>query len=182
MNWKSLLYPLLPSASRRLHDKRRKGLFYRHFSREGLVCQREQDRVFWDLFLHPEGGGTFLEVGAGDGAAGSQTLGLEQRHGWTGTLVEPGERPRRRAQAVRRCRVEGDAGNGATPESPDLLAVHRPADFPKIWEELRSGRLRPRWVVVENREPDPHWCRWLEGRGYRLKFYFHDDEYFKLEP
>ena len=70
---------------------------------------------------------------------------------------------------------------GEASESPDLLAVHRPTDFPEIWAALRSGRLRPGWVVVENREPDPRWCRLLEEQGYRLKFYFHDDEYFEKE-
>ena len=123
-----------------------------------------------------------MEVGAGDGVVGNQTQGLEQKHGWTGTIVEPMEKPRGRAKAIRRCRVEREARNGEASESPDLLAVHRPTDFPEIWAALRSGRLRPGWVVVENREPDPRWCRLLEEQGYRLKFYFHDDEYFELKP
>jgi len=63
-------------------------------------------------------------------------------------------------------------------ESPDLVAIHRPGEFPEIWKSFQDRRLRPRWVIVENPGPDPRWAGVLEGVGYRLKFFFHDDEYF----
>lgn len=63
-------------------------------------------------------------------------------------------------------------------ESPDLVAIHRPGEFSEIWKSFQGRRLRPRWVIVENPGPDPRWARVLEGVGYRLKFFFHDDEYF----
>ena len=155
-------------------------MLYRFALTEGLECQRQQDRVFWEKFLKPKPGGGFLEVGAGDGVVGSQTLGLEREHGWAGLLVEPRPIPGQRAGKARKCGVLNDVSKFPHHDCPDLLAIHRPAEFPQIWEELGSGRLRPEWVVVENRGPDPQWCRMLERSGYRLRFFFHDDEYFQL--
>jgi len=178
--FKSLWYPLLPSVSIHSHQKRRKGLYYRACPRGGLECQQEQDRIFWEKFLHPEPGGRFLEVG-GDGVTGSHTLGLELKNGWKGGLWEPAEMPRKRAAKVRSCDVL--SGNEILKFSGtiQLLAIHRPSDVPGVWDQLTTGQLRPGWVIVENREPDPHWCRRLERSGYQLRFFFHDDEYFKLE-
>jgi hypothetical protein len=50
-----------------------------------------------------------------------------------------------------------------------------------VWEALRTAKLQSKWVIVENREPDPQWCRLLEGMGYRMKFFFHDDEYYEFK-
>jgi len=181
MNWKGLLYPLLPSWSAGLHTKRRKGLFYRWFPREALLCQTEQDRIFWEEFLHPDWGGVFWEIGAGDGVVGSHTLGLEMGHGWRGTIWEPGNIPRQRAAGVRKCRVEGVPGEWKSQEKPDLLAIHRAEEFRELMKELAAGRLRPGWVVVANAAPDPGWTRRLEAVGYRLRLFIHDDEYYGLE-
>jgi hypothetical protein len=38
--------------------------------------------------LHEKHGGFFVDIGAGDGMTGSNTLWLERQHGWTGLLVE----------------------------------------------------------------------------------------------
>jgi len=62
----------------------------------------------------------------------------------------------------------------------NLLAVHQLPESRKVLESLQGTGPRPRWVIVENRVPDPHWCRLLEGVGYRLRFFFHDDEYYEL--
>jgi hypothetical protein len=35
--------------------------------------------------------------------------------------------------------------------------------------------------VIENREGDPQWAQLLEASGYKLKFFYHDDEYFERE-
>lgn len=178
--WKSLVYPLLPSVSRSTHGKRRKGLFYRWCPPEGLECQREQDRCFWSFFLNPEKGGKFLEVG-GDGIIGSQTLGLELLHGWAGA-VHPSERKARaRTKEVRSCRVLEPAESYFNEKSIDLLAIHSPAANKPVFTMMQEGEVRPKWVIVENREPDPQWCRLLEGLGYRMKFFFHDDEYYEFK-
>ena len=74
---KGWIYSQYPSSSAKLHEKRRKGLFYLNVSPEILVCQKAQDRIFWEKFLRPQVGGLFWEVGAGDGVVGSHTLGLD---------------------------------------------------------------------------------------------------------
>jgi hypothetical protein len=177
--WKSLWYPLLPSVSVRLHEKRRKGLFYRCCPPDVLECQREQDRIFWEKYLNPEAGGKFLEIG-GDGIVGSHTLGLELKHGWRGSLGEPGEMPRKRAAKARNCEVLSENGILNLSGTIQLLAIHRPSEFPGVWKQLQTGRFKAGWAIVENRESDPQWCRLLERSGYRLRFFFHDDEYFQL--
>lgn len=176
--WKSLVYPRIPSTSPAAHAKRRKGLFYRWCPQKTLECQREQDLIFWKFFLHPERQGRFLEVG-GDGVVGSHTLGLELLHGWTGAVCVQRGRPEKAARQARRCSVL-DAEKANPVSGPmDLLAAHQLPESRKILESLKGMGARPRWVIVENREPDPEWCRLLEGMGYRLRFFFHDDEYYE---
>jgi hypothetical protein len=65
--------------------------------------------------------------------------------------------------------------------SIDLLAIHQPKEFSEIWKSLEEKKNQPLWVIVENRSPDPKWCRFLEGLGYKLRFFFHDDEYYELQ-
>jgi hypothetical protein len=177
---KAGLYPLLPSLNTAWHQKRRKGLAYRYSPEGVLECQQEQDRLFWSHFLKPGKTGRFLEVG-GDGVVGSQTLGLELKHEWEGALFQPQEVPRCRAKRSRKCRVLGAEEGCPLEEGIDLLAIHRPSEFPVIWKEVSEGRLNARWVVVENREPDPHWAGILERSGHKLRFFFHDDEYYELK-
>jgi len=140
----------------------------------------EQDRIFWSQFLHPERGGTFLEIG-GDGVTGSHTLGLELRYGWSGEFCESEKRPQQTAQGARKCRVAGSLRELSISRPIDLMAIHRPAECAEVWELLGSKDFCPQWVAVENPKPDPQWCRRLERTGYRLKFFFHDDEYYELK-
>jgi len=178
--WKSLVYPWIPSISPAAHAKRRKGLFYRGCRPDVLECQKEQDRIFWRQFLHPEKSGKFLEVG-GDGVIGSHTLGLELLHGWTGTVCVQRGRPEKAARQARRCNVL-DAVKASPVSGPmDLLAVHQLPESRKVLESLKGTGPLPLWVIVENREPDPHWCRLLERLGYKMRFFFHDDEYYELQ-
>jgi len=181
--FKGWFYSQCPSSSAKLHEKRRKGLFYLNASPDILVCQKEQDRVFWKKFLRPRKGGVFWEVGAGDGVVGSHTLGLEIQYGWNGILWEPNPLPRERATRMRKCGVLG-AGERIERESAsqlNLLAIHRPQEFSWIWDRLSARVDQPLWVIVENPEPDPHWTRLLESCGYRKRLFFHDDEYYELK-
>ena len=174
------MYPWLPSWGRGWHEKRRKGLAYRHVPPGVLECQTEQDRIFWEKFLHPEGGGRFLEIGAGDGVTGSHTLGLELLQGWSGEVHVQSGKLQERAKELRTCKVLAEEKEFPEPKRVDLLAIHRPDECPSILVSLKKGQPRPSWVIVENRKPNPRWCRWLERFGYRLRFFFHDDEYFQL--
>ena len=180
---KGWIYSQYPSSSAKLHEKRRKGLFYLNVSPEILVCQKSQDRIFWEKFLHPKMGGVFWEVGAGDGVVGSHTLGLEIQYGWSGVLWEPNPGPRGRATRMRKCGVLG-AGKETEEESVkqlDLLAIHRPREFSWVWDRLSARVNRPLWVIVENPEPDPQWTKLLESCGYKKRLFFHDDEYYELQ-
>lgn len=176
---KARLYPWLPSRAPRWHAKRRKGLAYRIFPEHGLECQREQDRIFWTSFLHPKRGGQFLEIG-GDGVTGSHTLGLELLHGWDGDILLDRKASQLRARGLRKCRL-GVAGKIIEAERRvDLIVVHRPSEFGKALGYFLGGKFPPKWIVVENPEPESSWCQLLEKSGYRLKFFCHDDEYFQL--
>lgn len=176
---KARVYPVVPSVCPPWHEKRRKGFAYRYFPEDGLECQQEQDRLFWSLFLHPEKGGRFLEIG-GDGVTGSHTLGLELFHGWSGAVYAQAGKPLERAKEIRKCRVLAMGEGFSEPEQLDLLAIHRPSESAVVLEALRTAKLHSKWVIVENREPDVHGCRLFESLGYRMKFFFHDDEYYEF--
>jgi hypothetical protein len=178
---KGWIYSRYSSSSAKLHEKRRKGLFYRFVPAEILTCQIEQDRIFWEKFLRPKMGGVFWEVGAGDGVVGSHTLGLEIKCGWEGTNFEPHKHPSLYAAKVRKCRMVATNKEFGSEKKPDLVAIHRPQEFPVIWERLDEGLIAPQWVIVENAQPDPKWCRFLERLGYELRFFFHDDEYYEFQ-
>jgi len=178
--WKALVYPLIPSVFPRAHEKRRKGLLYRWCSSDLLECQKEQNHAFWKLFLKPKKGGEFLEVG-GNGIVGSHTLELELSYGWNGGVQLQGRRSQEQLLKARKCRVLGAGEISAWKSSIDLLAIHQLKEFTEIWKSLEEKKLQPQWVIVENRSPDPKWCRFLEGLGYKLRFFFHDDEYYKLK-
>jgi len=177
---KARVYPLLPSLSLVWHQKRRKGLAYRYSSEDDLECQQVQDRLFWGRFLKPVKEGKFLEI-SGDGVVGSHTLGLELKYEWMGAIFVPFEAPRLQAKRVRKCPVLNAGQNFPIEAGIDLLAIHRPAQFPWVCAEIANGRIDPRWVVIENREGDPQWAQLLEASGYKLKFFFHDDEYYERE-
>ena len=176
-----MLYRFFPSWSKGLHRKKRKGLATRW---PGLECQRTQDAIFWEKFLRGTREGTFWEVGAGDGVTGSQTLCLETEKNWKGALWEPCEGPRETASKHRKGSVIGwhtDPVRALQTKSPnpDLLAVHRPDEFLWVWNVLSAGKITPRWVIVENPDAEVRWASKLLECGYRLVWFFQDDEYFE---
>jgi hypothetical protein len=177
---KALFYPFLPSSSSALHAKRRKGLLYRNVATGVLECQKEQDRIFWEKFLMAQEPGFFLEVG-GDGVVGSNSLGLETILGWKGAFWANQAKLRDRAKSVRKCRILKNPEDLTALNRLDLLAIHSPTEYFNQPNRTDGGLLQARWIIVENREPDPVWCRRLERSGYRLKFFFHDDEYYELQ-
>ena len=178
---KSKIYRHFPSSQPWLHKKRRKGLQRSLASPEVLECQLEQDRIFLDNFLQDLRPGFFWEVGCGDGTTGSCTLVLETIRGWKGILWETLPLPRRSA-TKRRTELVLETPNPDVMlmhPLPDLLFIRRPVEFPWVWTWLEQGKIRPRWSVVENPQPHPNWVLWLESRNYRLRWFFHDDEYFE---
>jgi len=178
--WKGRIYSLLPSRNVSWHGKRRKGLGYRQSPKPPMECQIEQDRIFLQNFLGQWKSGTFWEVGCGDGTTGSCTLVLEQDWEWTGLLVEPFARAARLASGRRKAAVRPDLPRGGE-AAPDLVFIRRPAEFPGFWETLASRRVRPRWLIVENASASPVWSQHAEKSGYRLRWFFHDDEYLEAQ-
>jgi len=154
-------------------------LSYRYFPQAKLLCQVEQDRAFWENFLPAGGTGYFVELG-GNGVVGSHTLGLELLRGWSGVIQTGPAAVHPLAQTVRQCRILGPGESFQPSGRIDLLALHDPSGYPEWWSDLQERKLRPAWVIVENREADPGWGRQLAEAGYQLKLFLHDDEYYRL--
>lgn len=182
VRFKSIVYRALPSFNRWCHGKRRKGLGCLWGENNQLVCQREQDRIFLQHFWKEKKAGFFWDIGCGDGTTGSCTLQLEHL-GWRGLLWE--KMPLARTTALVRRSNPVLGGNPeefkTTGPRPDFLALRRPGEFPWIWDWLRKGVIRPRWVAVENPQPAVNWVRKLEPLGFRLRWFFHDDEYYRFK-
>ncbi len=53
--------------------------------------QDEEDRYAFETFFRNTTGGTYLEIGALDGVALSNTLFFARQKGWKGILIEPGK-------------------------------------------------------------------------------------------
>lgn len=179
MSFKSIVYRALPSLNRWCHGKRRKGFSSLCGGKNPLVCQTEQDRIFLRYFWKEKKVGCFWEIGCGDGTTGSCTLQLEQS-GWRGLLWEERKVPRATAQTRRSSLVLGGDPQEikVTGPAPDFLAIRKPGEYPWIWGWLGMGVIRPRWVAVENPQPALDWVRQLEPCGFRLRWFFHDDEYY----
>lgn len=65
--------------------------------------QAGQDHWLEQNVFKGKRGGTFVEIGAYDGVAGSNCLFFETARGWTGFMVEPSPSLMARAREVRRC-------------------------------------------------------------------------------
>lgn len=178
---KTRIYRLFPSYNPWCHEKRRKGLQRSFAGSEIIECQLEQDRIFLGNFLTKNQTGLFWEVGCGDGTTGSCTLALELHLGWKGLLWEPSSHPRRQA-GIRRSALVMEPENPDVLLNhgiPDLVVIRRPKEFPWVWDMLENKKIRPSWVVVENPRPAIDWVHMLESGNFRLRWFFHDDEYFE---
>lgn len=164
-----------------MHGKRRKGLERQFGQKNLLICQTEQDRIFFKYFLKEPSPGLFWEVGCGDGTTGSPTLYLEQM-GWRGFLWEKQAISRSKAQARRSNPVMGAESATLQSPTPDFLAIRKPGEVSWIWNWLQSTTRLPAWVSVENPRPSMGWLHRLKKRGYLLRWFFHDDEYYCLGP
>ena len=111
----------------------------------------------------------------------NDSLGLETLHGWCGEVhVQPG-RPFERAKKLRKCKVLPTAQLIPEQKQVDLLAIHQPIASAFVWEALKTGKLKSRWAIVENRDPDVHGVHLLQSAGYKLRFFCHDDEYYEIQ-
>ena len=62
-----------------------------------------QDKFFNETYFKNKKGGVFVDIGAHDGVAGSNSYFFEKEHGWTGICVEPRVTPFKKMVEVRNC-------------------------------------------------------------------------------
>lgn len=144
--------------------------FWRVHSRPPVDLQRAERRVFSGggedgvlerLFQTIRPRHRFLvDLGAGDGVAGSSSRNLIVNHGWGGMLVEPGPAGERlqancasldRVRALRALVDPGDVEflleQQKVPRDPDLLIIGLRANDWYVWRSIRD--FRPRVVQIQ---------------------------------
>ncbi len=92
----------------------------------------------------------FVEFGAKDGSAISNTANLRLHHGWTGLLMDAGaphDDPMVRREFITAENIEELFDKYGVPERPDLLSIDIDGNDYWVWKALT--RYRPRVVVVE---------------------------------
>ena len=60
----------------------------------------------------------------------------------------------------------------------DLISARRTASIHRVLESIQGG-LRPRWVILQARDPQPDVFSAMNRAGYRLDHFIHDDEYYR---
>ena len=122
--------------------------------------------------------GTFFEWDAGDGVTGSHAVWLEEV-GWKGVSLE------KRPVAAELLKKNRPASYGpfASSESiswkgVDLVSARRENTINELVGRIANGN-RPRWVILQARDPQPKVFVALNRAGYRLDHFIHDDEYYR---
>ena len=122
--------------------------------------------------------GSFLELDAGDGVTGSHAVWLEEV-GWKGVSLE------KRPVAAELLKKNRPASYGpfASSESiswkgVDLVSARRENTINELVGRIANGN-RPRWVILQARDPQPEVFVALNRAGYRLDHFIHDDEYYR---
>ena len=121
-----------------------------------------------------------MEWDAGDGVTGSHTVWLEEA-GWRGVVRE--ERYVAAALLKRnRPLVLGNLPPGDRGQDPaaELVSARRKETIRNLMERMARG-ARPRWVILQARDPHPDVFRAMTRAGYRLDHFIHDDEYYRLQ-
>ncbi len=91
--------------------------------------QAGQDRYLDEVIFKGKRGGVFLDVGAYDGATGSNTLFFEAMRGWTGLMVEPSPTY---AAAARACRNAPLAEVAIAPKDGEAEFLHITAGYTQM--------------------------------------------------
>jgi hypothetical protein len=122
--------------------------------------------------------GRFLEWDAGDGITGSHALWLEKA-GWNGLSMEGRPGAAEILQKNRPASFVPISGSGRK-EQPmvDLISARRSGSIRQVLESIQGG-LRPRWVILQARDPQPEVFLAMNRAGYRLDQFIHDDEYYR---
>lgn len=170
------LYRFLPVTHLAFYPARRRGLDY-WATRGGLRPVAVAQKAFlleWVAIRE----GIFLEWDAGDGIIGSHTFWLEEA-GWKGFSMEEraeaGERLRQNRPLSFLPVAESDR---LSHEGVDLVTARRDGSIRRVKETISAG-LRPRWVILQARDPQPEIFSAMNWAGYRLDHFIHDDEYYR---
>ena len=114
-----------------------------------------------DLFvlseLNFETGGFFVEFGATDGIAGSNTWLLEKKFGWNGILAEPARRWQRDLRMNRGCSIEMDC---VWRESGLALTFNEPAFGELATIDTFSSSDSLSWAGQEGKNTASTQSRW----------------------
>lgn len=172
------LYRHLPGHSPRFYHARRRGLDHWAIrGRSGSVAEIQKR-----FLLHWVGKtkGCFVEWDAGDGIVGSHALWLEEA-GWRGFSHEERERASALLKQNRPLAGQCDRQGRLDPvPGTDLVTARRTASIRQLVGQLVLG-TRPRWVILQARDPQPEIFRIIVRAGYRLDHFIHDDEYYRLQ-
>jgi hypothetical protein len=122
--------------------------------------------------------GVFLEWDGGDGITGSHAVWLEKA-GWNGLCMEGRPGAAELLQKNRPASFVPISGSGRK-EQPmvDLISARRSGSIRQVLESIQGG-LRPRWVILQARDPQPEVFLAMNRAGYRLDQFIHDDEYYR---
>jgi len=122
--------------------------------------------------------GSFLELDAGDGVTGSHAVWLEEV-GWKGVSLE--KRPVA-AELLKKNRPASyelfASSESISWKGVDLVSARRENTINELVGRIANGN-RPRWVILQARDPQPEVFVALNRAGYRLDHFIHDDEYYR---
>ena len=111
-----------------------------HLRSAGLVCHGQLLQDAWVLSMTGmQRNAYFVEFGALDGTAHSNTLLLERDFGWTGVLVEPSRKYHERLRGTRRATVDVRCVAGRSNERVQFLEC---GDLSTMWGYGESDRHR----------------------------------------
>jgi len=171
------LYRFLPATHPGFYPARRRGLDHWATRDEHRSVAEAQRRFLLSWVGSPKA--EFLELDAGDGVTGSNTVWLEEA-GWHGVSVETRPGAEERLQKHRPAAWAPFSRKESLPwKSADLISARRDKSIQEVLKKIGQG-IRPQRVILQARDPQPEVFQAMNRAGYRLDHFIHDDEYYRL--
>jgi FkbM family methyltransferase len=104
--------------------------------------QHGQDKVYIEKYMPTGKKGYFIEMGAADGVANSNTLVLEKKYGWNGVCIEADDKVFPSLQKNRKCTVINAACSAYPGESLDFVYSNQFSGFMKFSKLHRKNLKR----------------------------------------
>lgn len=170
-------YGFLPARSPAFYPARRRGLDH-GATRGGQRPVAETQKHFLLRWVGKTEG-RFMEWDAGDGVTGSHTVWLEEV-GWRGVVREERNVAAELLQRNRPLALGNLPPSDCVPGlNVELVSARRKETIRNLMGQIARG-ARPRWVILQARDPHPEVFRAMAQAGYRLDQFIHDDEYYRL--